>query len=642
MSVLDNSYSPQNININPGDTVVWTNYGSVGHTVMADNGTFVSSTMNPGVNFAYTFNTPGAYAYHDQSYGSVGGAGMAGIVNVGGQSVISNSSGSTAALQAQAQALLAQIAQLQAQLSAGGSSGVVATTVACPSFGRALSLGSTGSDVSQLQQYLASNPSIYPGGLVTGYFGALTQAAVQRWQASYGIVSSGSPATTGWGVVGPRTAAAISQQCASGSTSGSVPASAQSAPTAAGVIQVTPTTGSAPLSVSVVATVNAMGSCAGISYVLNFGDGTQSTAIPTQQGVCAPVQQTYTHTYTYGGTYTIVLAGGAHETTALVTVAGNPSPAAAAASGIPTDSLLASITSGPAPLTVVFTGTVSSISSYGCTGTCTDTINFGDGAVGLVQIPTTSGSWQSYTISHTYASNGNYTAQLMSASGVAEGAPIAITVGNAAANASGGSYSIVSLSPGATTPLLVTATFTVPSGALYQVNWGDSSSISTLTAPTTAGGATLTLTHTYSTGGSYTVSVNNGTGAVQASAGVSISNSTSSGAPTIIALSPASGPNGTLVIITGTGFLPTTSSCTYGETGCGSTGGNTINVDGQIYESNVNYISYPTTLEFLVGTITSNNASTPINKAWTRGAHQVSVTNANGTSNTVTFTVTAK
>ena len=334
VSVLDNSYSPQNVNINPGDTVVWTNYGSLSHTVMADNGTFVSSTLNPGVNFSYTFNTPGTYAYHDQSYGSAGGVGMAGTVNVGGQTVVtgvSGSSGSVASLQAEAQSLLAEIAQLQAQLGTGGSTGAVATTYACPSFGeRVLSLGTSGSDVSQLQQYLASNPSIYPGGHVTGYFGALTQAAVQRWQATYGVVSSGSPATTGWGVVGPRTAAAISQQCASGSSSGSIPVSASSAPTAAGVIQVTPTTGNAPLSVSVVATVNAMGSCAGIPYVLNFGDGTESTAIPTQQGVCAPVQQTYTHTYTYGGTYTIVLAGGTHQTTALVTVAGNPSPASAA------------------------------------------------------------------------------------------------------------------------------------------------------------------------------------------------------------------------------------------------------------------------------------------------------------------------
>lgn len=68
-----------------------------------------------------------------------------------------------------------------------------------------LDLGSTGSDVTELQTYLAKSASIYPSGLITGYFGPLTQAAVQRFQAEQGIVSSGSPSTTGYGRVGPTT-----------------------------------------------------------------------------------------------------------------------------------------------------------------------------------------------------------------------------------------------------------------------------------------------------------------------------------------------------------------------------------------------------------------------------------------------------
>ena len=72
-----------------------------------------------------------------------------------------------------------------------------------------LDFGSRGSDVTELQTYLAANASIYPSGLITGYFGPLTQAAVQRFQAAQGIVSSGSPATTGYGRVGPLTMARI-------------------------------------------------------------------------------------------------------------------------------------------------------------------------------------------------------------------------------------------------------------------------------------------------------------------------------------------------------------------------------------------------------------------------------------------------
>ncbi len=40
---------------------------------------------------------------------------------------------------------------------------------------------------------------------VTGYFGDLTLQAVQRWQAAHGIVSSGDPGSTGFGIIGPRT-----------------------------------------------------------------------------------------------------------------------------------------------------------------------------------------------------------------------------------------------------------------------------------------------------------------------------------------------------------------------------------------------------------------------------------------------------
>jgi peptidoglycan hydrolase-like protein with peptidoglycan-binding domain len=74
-----------------------------------------------------------------------------------------------------------------------------------------MGIGSTGGDVTSLQTYLAANPDLYPEGLVTGYFGSLTQAAIQRFQAAQSIVSSGTPATTGYGRVGPTTLARLNQ-----------------------------------------------------------------------------------------------------------------------------------------------------------------------------------------------------------------------------------------------------------------------------------------------------------------------------------------------------------------------------------------------------------------------------------------------
>ena len=64
-----------------------------------------------------------------------------------------------------------------------------------------LQVGSTGSQVSALQLFLAEDPAIYPQALMTGYFGSLTKAAVMRFQARYGIPQVGR--------VGPQTRAKI-------------------------------------------------------------------------------------------------------------------------------------------------------------------------------------------------------------------------------------------------------------------------------------------------------------------------------------------------------------------------------------------------------------------------------------------------
>lgn len=79
-----------------------------------------------------------------------------------------------------------------------------------------LDLGDRGSEVTELQTYLATNASIYPEGLVTGYFGQLTKAAVERFQTTQGIISQGTPATTGYGRVGPQTMARINSLLGSG------------------------------------------------------------------------------------------------------------------------------------------------------------------------------------------------------------------------------------------------------------------------------------------------------------------------------------------------------------------------------------------------------------------------------------------
>ncbi len=93
-----------------------------------------------------------------------------------------------------------------------------------------LDIGDSGSQVTELQTYLSTNVSIYPEGLVTGYFGQLTKAAVERFQTAQGIVSQGTPATTGYGRVGPQTIARINSLMGSGGSAGGNQASWDTSP----------------------------------------------------------------------------------------------------------------------------------------------------------------------------------------------------------------------------------------------------------------------------------------------------------------------------------------------------------------------------------------------------------------------------
>ena len=97
-------------------------------------------------------------------------------------------------------------------------------------FTQQMSIGSRGAHVSALQSFLATRTSHYPEGLVTGYFGNLTTAAVMRFQCAEEIVCSGSAATTGYGRVGPKTLLQLNLVAGGGVSSGD-----QSAPVIAAV-----------------------------------------------------------------------------------------------------------------------------------------------------------------------------------------------------------------------------------------------------------------------------------------------------------------------------------------------------------------------------------------------------------------------
>ena len=119
-----------------------------------------------------------------------------------------------AELTAQIQTLLNQVSQLQQQLTTTTTTNVNTNTSSntCPTLTRTLSFGSRGSDVGELQQFLANNGYLSIAS-ATGYFGVLTEQAVQQWQAHNGVVSGGDRTSSGFGVVGARTRQAIASVC---------------------------------------------------------------------------------------------------------------------------------------------------------------------------------------------------------------------------------------------------------------------------------------------------------------------------------------------------------------------------------------------------------------------------------------------
>ena len=79
-----------------------------------------------------------------------------------------------------------------------------------------LRIGMTSEEVKRLQEILATDPEVYPEGLITGYFGRLTEKAVKMFQKKVCLEQVG--------LVGPKTLAKINELLTEGAgSSGKVP-----------------------------------------------------------------------------------------------------------------------------------------------------------------------------------------------------------------------------------------------------------------------------------------------------------------------------------------------------------------------------------------------------------------------------------
>jgi amicyanin len=65
MDIKGFAFANTELKIKKGDTIIWTNQDSVGHTVTSDSGSELDSPMiAKGETYSHTFNTVGTFNYH--------------------------------------------------------------------------------------------------------------------------------------------------------------------------------------------------------------------------------------------------------------------------------------------------------------------------------------------------------------------------------------------------------------------------------------------------------------------------------------------------------------------------------------------------------------------------------------------------
>jgi plastocyanin len=73
VSVQFSAYGPSQLDVLPGETVLWSNVSQRTHTVTSDTGLFDSGHLPSGDRFSFVFSEPGIYRYHCTIHTSIVG-----------------------------------------------------------------------------------------------------------------------------------------------------------------------------------------------------------------------------------------------------------------------------------------------------------------------------------------------------------------------------------------------------------------------------------------------------------------------------------------------------------------------------------------------------------------------------------------
>lgn len=77
ISITATGFTPDDVRVQPGDSVTWKNADTQQHKIVSDTGVFASPTLAPGQTYTRRFDVESSYSYHDATKAS-----LTGTVNV--------------------------------------------------------------------------------------------------------------------------------------------------------------------------------------------------------------------------------------------------------------------------------------------------------------------------------------------------------------------------------------------------------------------------------------------------------------------------------------------------------------------------------------------------------------------------------
>jgi hypothetical protein len=517
------------------------------------------------------------------------------------------------------------------------------TSGGCVTITRDLSYGARGSDVSALQSYLVSQN--YPGGgswMVTGYFGTATQAAVRIYQSYHNLAQTGMADAATRASIASCGASYPTPTYPSYPTYPTYP-SYPTYPIYPNPYGTVTLSSLSPTSASVGSTVTIYGS--GFDYtnnVVRVGNATAGTTA-SYNGTTL----TFTVPYTTTGYNQVSVTNSRGTSNALslsITepiVCGGYGYVGCCGYGYQSQCQQGQLSlsylspnSGAVGSTVTIFGSGFSQSN--------NSVRFGNGII--AGIGSIDGRSLSFTVPSTlsgYGSQlvtlGSYNVSVTNATGAQSNVlPFTVTsLGSAGAPTILSQNGPTSVSTGATNTWTVTVNNPSSQNVTLSVNWGDQNVYGTQTsAPQNAyvqGQSTFSFQHIYTQTGTYTITftVSNPQGQQNVATMTVTVSGTNQGQPVLNYMTPTSGMTGTLVTLTGSGF----------------TNDNTVRfgVGGQMhvpsYNGNTIYYTIPSSVS-PCDVNTAGNYCATYQQQVTPGTYQIYVTNSQGTTNQLSFTVT--